>query len=55
MHSIELEMTVALPGMVGLMDIGDFGEEWPGVFGQRVEGKSIDDCSKADSKTDEQD
>ena len=36
-------MAVALIGVVELVGIGDLGQEWAGILGERVEEDSVDD------------
>lgn len=43
MKTPELDVAVALPGMVELVCVGDLGETGAGVFGQRVEEDAVDD------------
>lgn len=46
-HAPELELSVALPGVVELVAICDLGEERTWVFGERVEEDSVNDNAKA--------
>jgi hypothetical protein len=41
--SPELEMAVAFPGMIGLVPVGDLGEEGSGICSQWVEFQAVDD------------
>lgn len=42
-HAPELEVAVALVGVVELVGIGDLGQEGAGVLGERVEEDAVDD------------
>lgn len=46
-HAPELELSVALPGVVELVAICNLGEERTWVFGERVEEDSVYDNAKA--------
>jgi hypothetical protein len=46
-HAPELELSVALPGVVELVAICDLGEERAWVFGERVEEDSVYDNAKS--------
>lgn len=43
MTSPEFKVPVTLPGMVDRVPIRDLGQEWPWIFGQRVESYPIND------------
>ena len=38
----ELQMSIAFPSMIDLMPVGDLGKERPGIFGQWMKCKPID-------------
>jgi hypothetical protein len=42
-HAPEVEVAVALPGVVELVGVGDLGEEGAGVLGEGVEEDAVDD------------
>jgi hypothetical protein len=46
-HAPELELSVALPGVVELVAICDLGEERTWVFGERMKEDSVYDNAKA--------
>lgn len=43
MEAPELEVTISLVAVVELVDVGDLGQEWSGILGQRVEEDSVND------------
>lgn len=43
MLSPKFEMTVAFPGVVDLIPVGDLCKEGSGIFCQRVERETVDD------------